>query len=114
MPACRDPQDAFDAFAAAGGWTTGTRVARAGRARRAGCAATAYPTLPASTAAWAEPLYRILFDPDGRAGPCAEPASTDLGRLLVLKGRRLRLAHADEAELSPDPAMSMPNSVLSA
>ena len=66
----RDPQDAYDAFAASArqldAWyATGQRGPRPpGRLRRH------RPTpLPPSTARWAEPLYRILFDPDGRPRP---------------------------------------------
>jgi phosphatidylserine/phosphatidylglycerophosphate/cardiolipin synthase-like enzyme len=66
----RDPQDAFDAFAASArrldDWYAGGRRGPRppGRLRRH------RPTpLPASTVRWAEPLYRILFDPDGRPRP---------------------------------------------
>jgi hypothetical protein len=66
----RDPQDAFDAFDASARrldeWHAGGRRGPRppGRLRRH------HPTpLPASTARWAEPLYRILFDPDGRPRP---------------------------------------------
>jgi phosphatidylserine/phosphatidylglycerophosphate/cardiolipin synthase-like enzyme len=66
----RDPRDAFDAFAASARrldewYTTGRRGPRPpGRLRRH-C-----PTpLPTSTVRWAEPLYRIMFDPDGRPRP---------------------------------------------
>jgi phosphatidylserine/phosphatidylglycerophosphate/cardiolipin synthase-like enzyme len=66
----RDPHDAFDAFAASASrldaWHAGgQRGPRPpGRLRRH------YPTpLPPATVRWAEPLYRILFDPDGRPRP---------------------------------------------
>jgi phosphatidylserine/phosphatidylglycerophosphate/cardiolipin synthase-like enzyme len=66
----RDPRDAFDAFARAAGrlddWHASGRLGPRppGRLRRH------HPTpLPASTARWAEPLYRVLFDPDGRPRP---------------------------------------------
>jgi phosphatidylserine/phosphatidylglycerophosphate/cardiolipin synthase-like enzyme len=65
-----DPQDAFDAFAASArrldDWYARGRPGPRppGRLRRH------RPTpLPASTVRWAEPLYRILFDPDGRPRP---------------------------------------------
>jgi phosphatidylserine/phosphatidylglycerophosphate/cardiolipin synthase-like enzyme len=65
-----DPQDAFEAFAASASrldaWHAGGRRGPRppGRLRRH------HPTpLPPSTVRWAEPLYRILFDPDGRPPP---------------------------------------------
>jgi phosphatidylserine/phosphatidylglycerophosphate/cardiolipin synthase-like enzyme len=66
----RGPYDAFDAFAASASrldawYAEGRRGPRPpGRLRRH------HPTpLPAATVRWAEPLYRILFDPDGRPPP---------------------------------------------
>ena len=66
----RDPLDAFDAFAASAqrldDWYVGGRRGPRppGRLRRH------HPTpLPPSTMRWAEPLYRILYDPDGRPRP---------------------------------------------
>jgi phosphatidylserine/phosphatidylglycerophosphate/cardiolipin synthase-like enzyme len=66
----RDPLDAFDAFAASAqrldDWYAGGRRGPRppGRLRRH------HPTpLPPSTMRWAEPLYRILYDPDGRPRP---------------------------------------------
>jgi phosphatidylserine/phosphatidylglycerophosphate/cardiolipin synthase-like enzyme len=66
----RDPHDAFDAFAASASrldawYAGGQRGPRPpGRLRRH------HPTpLPRSTVRWAETLYRILFDPDGRPRP---------------------------------------------
>ena len=66
----RDPQDAFDAFAASASrldaWHAGGKRGPrpAGRLRRH------HPTpLPPSTVRWAETLYQILFDPDGRPRP---------------------------------------------
>jgi phosphatidylserine/phosphatidylglycerophosphate/cardiolipin synthase-like enzyme len=65
-----DPQDAFDAFAASADrlddWHAGgQRGPRPpGRLRRH------HPTpLSPTTVRWAELLYRILFDPDGRPRP---------------------------------------------
>jgi phosphatidylserine/phosphatidylglycerophosphate/cardiolipin synthase-like enzyme len=65
-----DPHDAFDAFAASAqrldDWHAGGRLGPRppGRLRRHHSA-----PLPPSTVRWAEPLYRILFDPDGRPRP---------------------------------------------
>jgi len=66
----RDPLDAFEAFAASAqrldAWYAGGRRGPRppGRLRRH------HPTpLPPSTMRWAEPLYRILYDPDGRPRP---------------------------------------------
>jgi phosphatidylserine/phosphatidylglycerophosphate/cardiolipin synthase-like enzyme len=66
----RDPHDAFDAFAASArtldAWhAEGQRGPRPrGRLRRH------HPTpLPSATVRWAETLYRLLFDPDGRPRP---------------------------------------------
>jgi phosphatidylserine/phosphatidylglycerophosphate/cardiolipin synthase-like enzyme len=66
----RDPHDAFGAFAASAArldawYAGGQRGPRPpGRLRRH------YPTsLPQSTVRWAETLYRIMFDPDGRPRP---------------------------------------------
>jgi phosphatidylserine/phosphatidylglycerophosphate/cardiolipin synthase-like enzyme len=63
----RDPHEAFDAFAASADrldawYAGGQRGPRPpGRLRRH------HPTqLPPSTVHWAETLYRIMFDPDGR------------------------------------------------
>ena len=74
----RDPHDAFDAFAgSARGWTPGMPAGRRGP-RPPGRLRRHYPTpLPPSTVRWAEPLYRILFDPDGRPRRCAGPALSD-------------------------------------
>jgi phosphatidylserine/phosphatidylglycerophosphate/cardiolipin synthase-like enzyme len=63
----RDPLAAFDAFAASAGklddWyeSGGVGPRPAGRLRR-------YepPTLKATTAIWARPVYRLIADPDGR------------------------------------------------
>jgi phosphatidylserine/phosphatidylglycerophosphate/cardiolipin synthase-like enzyme len=66
----RDPREAFDEFAASAGrldawYAGGQRGPRPrGRLRRH------HPTpLPKSTVRWAETLYRIMFDPDGRPRP---------------------------------------------
>jgi phosphatidylserine/phosphatidylglycerophosphate/cardiolipin synthase-like enzyme len=66
----RDPRAAFDAFAATAAavdnwYANGQQAPRPpGRLRN-------YPTphIPALTRAWATPLYRIVFDPDGRPRP---------------------------------------------
>jgi phosphatidylserine/phosphatidylglycerophosphate/cardiolipin synthase-like enzyme len=66
----RDPRDAFDVFTRSANrlddWYAGGRRGSrpAGRLRHHH----AMPP-PAATARWAEPLYRILYDPDGRPRP---------------------------------------------
>jgi hypothetical protein len=66
----RDTRGAFDAFAASASrldawYAGGKRGPRPpGRLRHH------HPTpLPPSTVRWAEALYRVLFDPDGRPPP---------------------------------------------
>ena len=66
----RDPHDAFEAFARSAreldAWHAGGRRGPRppGRLRRHHST-----PLPRSTVRWAEPLYRILYDPDGRPRP---------------------------------------------
>jgi phosphatidylserine/phosphatidylglycerophosphate/cardiolipin synthase-like enzyme len=66
----RDPHDAFDAFDASASlldaWYAGGKLGPRppGRLRRHHLT-----PLPPSTVRWAEALYRILFDPDGRPWP---------------------------------------------
>jgi phosphatidylserine/phosphatidylglycerophosphate/cardiolipin synthase-like enzyme len=72
----RDPHEAFDTFATSADeldawYAGGQRGPRPpGRLRRHH----AIP-LPRSTARWAEPLYRFLFDPDGRPRPLRRAGS---------------------------------------
>ena len=66
----RDAHDAFEAFARSAreldAWhATGRRGPRPPGRLRTHCPA----ALPSWTVRWAEPLYRILFDPDGRPSP---------------------------------------------
>ena len=66
----RDPRDAFGAFAASAARLDAWHAAGRGGPRPPGRLRRHYPTpLPPSTVRWAEPLYRILFDPDGRPPP---------------------------------------------
>ncbi len=45
----------------------GMRPAAPGRVRRAGCGRTRPERLGLLTRLWAEPAYRMIYDPDGRS-----------------------------------------------
>ncbi len=48
-------------------WRLGTSQAVKGRVRRAGCGRTRSSVSMPLTRLWAEPAYRVIYDPDGRS-----------------------------------------------
>ena len=64
-----DPDDAVRGRAAPRprAATSGTAAAGSARGRRGGCARTEPERLPVLTRLWAVPVYRLVYDPDGRS-----------------------------------------------